>query len=296
MANDPIFRHLAKEVFSIPNVEILNLNLDNNEYSKSEIALIKNLLDVFPKVFAVLEISIKRNWTPYIDTYIKELMLQTPELYVGVMLTFCCKENEGAVDIYDRFLNVFALVNYITNMVFTTTGANFYELSSQILTVFYENVLRQDFDERGGWKCLKKYIQDKKFVKYFNDCDKHNFVTDDFPKKLKLKIRDSFSFQSPSIPRTYEMEAEFVSMVDDLKSKVMSSAKISPLNDPKLKEDLSISKEAERSNSSKANILEVSGTMVSDESDLYARCKSKVEELEYRLQDLVVIFQLLDEE
>ncbi|GFV47705.1 uncharacterized protein TNCV_1708991 [Trichonephila clavipes] len=298
MANDTIFGHLIKEVFSNPNVEMLNLNLDKNKYSKSEIALIKNLLDAFPKVFAVLEISIKRNWSPYIDIYMKELMTQSPESYVGVMLTICCKENEGAVDIYDRFLNVFALVNYVTNMIFTATGENLYELSSQILTVFYENVLRQDFDKCGGWKCLKKYIQDKNYVKCFHDCKKHKFVTDDFPKKLKLKIRDSFSSQPPSVPRTYEMEAEFDRMVDDLKSKAMSSAKGSPLNDlnsPKLNNNLSVSKETEISNSSKANILEDSGTTVSEELGLYALCQSKIDELENRLQYLVGIFELLDE-
>ncbi|GFT55504.1 uncharacterized protein TNCV_1326711 [Trichonephila clavipes] len=297
MANDTIFGHLIKEVFSNPNVEMLNLNLDKNKCCKSEIALIKNLLDAFPKVFAVLEISIKRNWS-YIDIYMKELLTQSPESYVGVMLTLCCKENEGAVDIYDRFLSVFALVNYVTNMIFTATDENLYELSSQILTVFYENVLRQDFYKRGGWKCLKKYIQDKKYVKCFHDCEKHKFVTDDFPKNLKLKIRDSFSSQPPSIPRTYEMEAEFVRMVDDLKSKAMSSVKISPLNglnSPKLDNNLSVSKETEISNSSKANIFEDSGTTVSEELDLYALCNCKIDELENRLQYLVGIFELLDE-
>ncbi|GFY43767.1 hypothetical protein TNIN_24161 [Trichonephila inaurata madagascariensis] len=53
----------------------------------------------------------------------------------------------------------------------------------------------------------------------------------------------------------------------------MSPETISPLNNlnsPKLNKEQSNSKEAERSNSSKANILEVSGTMVPEESDLYA--------------------------
>ncbi|GFQ89810.1 hypothetical protein TNCT_22821 [Trichonephila clavata] len=155
------------------------------------------------------------------------------------MLSLCYKQNDGAIDIYDRFLNVFALVNYVTNMSFTATGAHFYELSSRTLTVFYEMELRQDFEKCGGWKFLQKYIQDK-----------NNII-----------------------------------------------CKISPLNDlnsPKLNKEQSISK-AERSNSSKANILEVSGTMAPVESELYARCKSKVEELEERLRCLVGIFELLDE-
>ncbi|GFY50906.1 uncharacterized protein TNIN_161321 [Trichonephila inaurata madagascariensis] len=189
-------------------------------------------------------------------------MLESPNSYVGGIMLLCCTENIAAVDIYDRFLNVFALVNYVTNMMFTTTGANFYELSSRVLTVFYEHVLRRDFDKRGGWKCLQKYIQDKKFVKYFHDCEKHNFVTDDFPKKLKLKIKDSFSSLSPSISRIYGREDEILSMANDLAKKVTSHVKISPLNDsnsPKLNEEQSTSKETKISNSNKANSLEVPG-------------------------------------
>ncbi|GFS48964.1 hypothetical protein TNIN_280921 [Trichonephila inaurata madagascariensis] len=94
------------------------------------------------------------------------------------------------------------------------------------------------------------------------------------------------------------MDAEFVCMADGLINKVALPVKISPLNDinsPKLNEEKPISETAEKPNSSKANILEVSGTKVPEESDLYARCKSKVEELEERLQYLVGIFELLDE-
>ncbi|GFS48965.1 uncharacterized protein TNIN_280931 [Trichonephila inaurata madagascariensis] len=209
----------------------------------------------------------------------------------------CYEESEGAVDIYDRFLNAFALVNYVTD-IFIIGGANFCELSRQTLTVFYENVLRKDFEERGGWKCLRKYIQDKKYVRYFYDCEKYNFVADDFPKKLKVKIRDSFSYQLPSIPHNFQMELHFLREVDDLTSKVMSSIKISPLNDlnsPKFKEEQSILKEVDEPSFNKADILEVSSTMVSQESDKYEFCQSKVDDLEERLRYLLGVFELLDE-
>ncbi|GFS48963.1 uncharacterized protein TNIN_280911 [Trichonephila inaurata madagascariensis] len=155
MANDPIFRQLVEKVFSKPSEEILSLKMDKNKDCTPEVNLIENLLEVLPTVFAVIEISIKKNWKKCFDEGLKELMLKSSRSYVRGIMLLCCKENEGVVDIYDRFLNVFALVNYATNVIFTATGAN-YELSSRALTVFYENVLRQDFDKRGGWKCLKK--------------------------------------------------------------------------------------------------------------------------------------------
>ncbi|GFQ78970.1 uncharacterized protein TNCT_472641 [Trichonephila clavata] len=294
MEHDPIFRNLVEKVLSKPGLEKMNLNMDKNKDRTPEVTLIESLLEIFPKVFAVIEISIKKNWDKCFEG-LKEVMLQSPKSYVETMLTLCYIENEGTIDVYDRFLNVFALVNYVTNMYFTATGADFYELSSLSLTIHYENVLRQDFEERGGWKCLNKYIQDKKYVRCFHDCEKYNFVTDDFPKKLKVKIRDSFSL--PWIILNAEMESRFHRVVDCLTNEVMSSVK-SPLNDlnsPKLNEEQSISKEAERSSFSTANILEVSGTVVSEKSDLFAFCQYKVEDLEETLQYLLGVFELLDE-
>ncbi|GFQ97420.1 uncharacterized protein TNCT_649151 [Trichonephila clavata] len=297
MEHDPIFRNLVEKVLSKPGVEKMNLNMDKNKDRTPEVTLIESLLEIFPKVFAVIEISIKKNWDKCFDEGFIEVMLQSPKSYVKAMLTLCCTENEGTIDVYDRFLNVFALVNYVTNMYFTAAGANFYELSSLTLTVYYENMLRQDFEKRGGWKCLNKYIQAKKYVRCFHDCEKYNFVTDDFPKKLKVKIRDSFSYQLPSINFNAEIEYRFYRVVDCLTNEVMSSVK-SPLNDlnsPKLNEDQSISKEAEGSSFSTANILEVSGTVVSKKSGLYPFCQSKVKDLEETLQYLLGVFELLDE-
>ncbi|GFQ89818.1 uncharacterized protein TNCT_22871 [Trichonephila clavata] len=297
MKNDPIFRNLVEKLLSKPGVEKMNLNMDKNKDRTPEVTLIESLLEIFPKVFAVIEISIKKNWKKGFDAGLKEVMLQSPKWYAEVMMTLGCKENEGGIDVYDRFLNVFALVNYVTNMYFTATGTDFYELSSRNLTIHYENLLRQDFEERGGWKCLNKHIQDKEYVRCFHDCEKYNFVTDDFPKKLKVKIRDSFSYQLPSINLNAEMESRFHHVVDCLTDEVMSSVK-SPLNDlnsPKLNEEQSISKEAEGSSFSTANILEVSCTVVSENSDLFAFCQRKVEDLEETLQYLLGVFELLDE-
>ncbi|GFV47704.1 uncharacterized protein TNCV_1708981 [Trichonephila clavipes] len=296
MTNDPILKNLVEKVFSKPSVEILNLNMNKNRNCTPEVTLIESLLEIFPKVFAVIEISIKKNWQKCFDEGLKEIMLQSPKSYVHSMLIMCYRENEGAVDIYVRFLNVFALVNYVTD-IFIIGGANVCELSCQTLTVFYENVLRKEFEERGGWKCLRKYIQDKKYVRCFHDCEKYNFVPDDFPKKLKVKIRDSFSYQQPSISHIFKMEIDCLREINDLTSKVMSSIKISPLNDlnsPRLNEH-SILKEVERPSFNEANILEVSGTMVSEESDIYEFCQSKVENLEERLRYLLGVFELLDE-
>ncbi|GFQ90852.1 uncharacterized protein TNCT_593111 [Trichonephila clavata] len=269
MEHDPIFRNLVEKVLSKPGVEKMNLNMDKNKDRTPEVTLIESLLEIFPKVFAVIEISIKKNWEKCFDEGLKEVMLQSSKSYVETMLTLCCKEDEGTNDVYDRFLNVLAMVNYVTNMYFTAAGANFYELSSLTLTVHYENMLRQDFEKRGGWKCLNKYIQDRK----------------------------QFFISLPSTPFNYEMESRFLRVVDCLTNEVMSSIK-SPLNDlnsPKLNEEQSISKEAERSSFSTANILEVSGTVVSKKSGLYAFCQSKVKDLEETLQYLLGVFELLDE-
>ncbi|GFY43766.1 hypothetical protein TNIN_24151 [Trichonephila inaurata madagascariensis] len=99
MANDPIFKYLVEKVFLKSSVEILSLNMDKNKDCTQEVTLIKNLLEIFPKVFAVLEISIKKNWKKSFDEGSKELTLKSSSSYVGVIMTLCRKENEEAVDI-----------------------------------------------------------------------------------------------------------------------------------------------------------------------------------------------------
>ncbi|GFY54762.1 uncharacterized protein TNIN_72191 [Trichonephila inaurata madagascariensis] len=150
----------------------------------------------------------------------------------------------------------------MANLVYRTTAKKFYGLTSKILTVFFGNVLREDFNKRGGWKHLEKHILYKKYLEYYDECLPYDFVFDDIPKDLKQRMQDSYSplqtLGSIFIRKnTISKEAERSSLTEAnvLKKCSVATSLLKELSSPTLNEENSVSKETERSSLTEANVL-----------------------------------------
>ncbi|GFV47696.1 uncharacterized protein TNCV_1708921 [Trichonephila clavipes] len=290
MAHDLIFRSFMQKLFSQSYVHALELHQKN---SRPKEYFTKNLLDLLQQVFAVLEIVITDVWSEFVNARL-EVMVSSPQKYIRYMMIMCSAEVERYIDIYDRFLIVLSLVIFTAEMMFDVTRKPFNKLNPQILTVFFENVLREDFYKRGGWNRLEKHILSRKYTEYYKECLPYEFDFHNLPEDLKQRIRICFSPKLTSIScRVRRHERRFSNLTRKVMSYVDTSL-LKILSSPKVNTEQSVSKEAVGSDSRTDKKMEDYHAMVPEESDLYARCKSKIDELEWRLQNLVTIFELLD--
>ncbi|GFY49737.1 uncharacterized protein TNIN_106631 [Trichonephila inaurata madagascariensis] len=258
MACGPIFTHLIQELYSDSYVAGLGSISDIIKDCKPKGPLTKSLLEFLPKVFDVLEIGIKDCWSIYIDKNLKSIVA-SPELYVSHVMMMCWVEKNTTPDIYERFLIVLTLVKYMADLVYRTTAKKFYGLTSKILTVFFGNFLREDFNKRGGWKHLEKHILYKKYLEYYDECLLYDFVFDDIPKDLKQRMQDSYSPLQTLGSIFIRKNTINFNVIQDLIREVLRSVETSLLNElssPTLNEEHSVSKEAGRASSTEANMLD----------------------------------------
>ncbi|GFS49871.1 uncharacterized protein NPIL_448191 [Nephila pilipes] len=276
-------------------MEGMDLNWREKKDYKPKGPLTKTLLDKLRKVFAVQEIVIKDTWSEHIH----DNLTFTPEQYVWHLSLMCCSAKRIVSDIYDRFLIVISIVTCIAELTFVATGRNFYKLTPQILSVFFENVLRKNFDKRGGWKRLEKHIVSRKYLECYDDLVASNFDPDE---ELRLKIRKIFLITSPSISFPISENEREVTRhyTDHLTRKVMRSIEPSllmQLSFSKLNKEPPVPTQAEGLDPSKKNIgsseLQDKNTKNSFETDLRV-CIKGINKMEEKLRDLISIFELLD--
>ncbi|GFQ90854.1 uncharacterized protein TNCT_593121 [Trichonephila clavata] len=199
-------------------------------------------------------------------------------------------------DIYDRFLIVITFVNYLEDMIYCTTAKKYYVLTPKILTVFFENVLKEDFKKRGGWKRLEKHILNKKYLEYHDECLAYDFVAEDIPKDLKRKLRDSYAPLCNSVPTIAEIiNSDF--LIQNLIREVLHSVDTSllmELSSPTLNEEHLDSKDAEGSSSTEANVLEDPNKHLREID--YRLCERRLKRFEEKRRQLISIFELLEAE
>ncbi|GFU25114.1 uncharacterized protein TNCV_3360461 [Trichonephila clavipes] len=307
MPSDPIFQHFLEVFFPYSYMEASDLHMVLVKDITPKGPLTKNLFYLIADTLDVLDISIHDAWSGHIGKE-RRAMMQSVKFYVWHVISMCWVEKLVVADIYDRTLSVVALVRFVSEMFWFTSGKKLYQLNSRILTVFFENSLKEDFKKRGGWKRLEKHILNRKYKEYHNKCAAYRFVFDAIPDDLKLEIRQSLvsRFDYPK-----ELHSE---KIDDLTQEVMSSIGFSLLNEinsPKINEGKSVSKEAEGSSSNKANVLKDSEMPCDGTSSVEADalkdsdmprssekqinlCVSRVNQLEEKLKDLISIFELLE--
>ncbi|GFS49874.1 uncharacterized protein NPIL_448221 [Nephila pilipes] len=291
------FRHLVEQLFSGPYLEGLDSKLRKNKDYKPKGPLTKTLLHVLPKAFAVVEVKIKELCKDYLDKKFKR-MESSLEKYVEHSIGICLLVKAMFNGIYDIFLFVISVVICTAEITHVATGREFYKLTPLILNVFFERVLREDFDKRGGWKRLEKYIMNQKYDEYYEELVASKFVVS---YELLGKIEAIFLadvrsnlFCKPPV-RTSDVKIEC------LIREVISSVETSQLNNlisQNSREESSVSTQLETSDTSKANGNSFDFEN-SDENDCVCVIvsdvwKNRIRNIEEKLRELLSIFELLD--
>ncbi|GFS54015.1 hypothetical protein NPIL_358731 [Nephila pilipes] len=297
MESDPYFKHLMQELFSGPYLEGMDLNLCRNKDYKSKGPLTKSLLDSFRKVFAVQEISIKHNWSTYFEQ-IQPIAKSSPEHYVEYLIVMLFAEKDVLGNKYDRFLTILSAVVYSAKRMYYATGKNFFKFTPHVSSVFFENALREDFNQLGAWECLENNILSRKYNEYYEVLVASDF---NFDEERELKIRELLlSEQLPFSSGVSEKEV-YVNMseVQYLTNKVMSRIEISLLKEldlPYLFEEQLVSKQAEESCSSKENgIVDPTDSNTKDYFGTeFQDFDNQLNRTEEKMKDLISVFELLD--
>ncbi|GFY43455.1 uncharacterized protein TNIN_488791 [Trichonephila inaurata madagascariensis] len=175
MEKDAILQHLLRHLFPRYYVDHRKINmkvdLDSIEPFILKGALTVNLFNTITKSIHSLEDFALDFWMKYLHQC--KLSIQSIpnfSMYITHIMMLCL-DNLDANDMYEKFINICATVIVSGIHAYRASGRTFYKLTPQILTVFFENVLKKDFKKQGGWESLEEYL-----VSYYLDYDETDFV------------------------------------------------------------------------------------------------------------------------
>ncbi|GIY11719.1 hypothetical protein CDAR_315291 [Caerostris darwini] len=94
----------------------------------------------------------------------------TEERYLSCVLYAAHVVNSRTQGIYERFIEVIATVLAIAHLMYDS-NIQILEYSPQILTAFFDSVLKKLFYKRGGWKHLVKHIKSQNYMNCFEQID-----------------------------------------------------------------------------------------------------------------------------
>ncbi|GFY54863.1 uncharacterized protein TNIN_297591 [Trichonephila inaurata madagascariensis] len=197
MADDPIFRHLTNQLFPYYYVKYgkIPLIMECTDSFVEKGVLTKYLFGTIVKAIYVLENAVASSWAVYLNTN-HELMTHSPKLYVNHVMKICRLEKELIHDVYERLISVCALVTAIGIFTYRNTCENFYKLTPLILSVFFENVLKEDFEKQGGWECFEQYLLHQGYADWYDKLRISGSVVDDvanLPVEFQLKTKQLVS-------------------------------------------------------------------------------------------------------
>ncbi|GFT57629.1 uncharacterized protein NPIL_436461 [Nephila pilipes] len=207
---DPNFKHFLIELFEGPYLEEKDLNLRKKKNYKPKGLLTVSLLDMFPKVVAVLEDELTLFCSESSFLYLLSTDLST-ELHVSYLFYTCLLFRKATICPYDLLLFVLSLVVCAIKLWYESAGRNLYKLTPIFLAVFFELYLIEDFEKRGGWKHLETHILRKKYNKYYDQLKVSSPAVLD---ELKAKIRDTF-LSEVLLSRVEEEEIETLKLQAD---------------------------------------------------------------------------------
>ncbi|GFU13931.1 uncharacterized protein NPIL_594471 [Nephila pilipes] len=262
MAQDQIFRHLMSQMFPSYYVKYgkLLLNVECPDSFVEKGALTEDLFESIAKTFCVLECVVLESWSTYLKKE-RALMAFSPKFYILNVIKACLIEKNEICDKYERFVKVCSLVTAAGKIMYLSTKKPFYELTPSILTVLFENVLKEEFKMRGGWKLFGKYLEKKGFEDCFGSLEFSGNIPsfDNSPDEIKNKIK-RYIFHPPSTP---DMKVKIIgtpSELTDLVNKVISSVDrslLTELRQPDLFERQLIPNRAEMSASNSPSHLNI---------------------------------------
>ncbi|GFV12485.1 uncharacterized protein TNCV_1792641 [Trichonephila clavipes] len=260
MAQDEIFQYLMDQMFPYFYEKYGKVPSDvgcSGSFVANKV-LTEDLFEIIAKTFYVLGCVLLLSWSNFLDEHYA-LMARSPKHYISLAIKACYIENHFNCDIHERFISVGSLVTVIGKYIYIRTNQAFYKLTPLILTVFFENVMKEDFEKQGSWKNLEKYLSKERFSDWYDSFKSSRYFIDhfdSFPEEIKIKLKE-LTLRRGSILASYEIVKTIgsESEIKDLTQKVISSAETSILYElrwPGLDEKQWISKkdEVSASNSS----------------------------------------------
>ncbi|GFS43032.1 uncharacterized protein NPIL_457571 [Nephila pilipes] len=223
---DQNFKHLMLELFKGPYLEELDLNLRKKKNYEPKGLLTISLLDMFPKVVAVLEDEL----TLFCSRTSKGYLLYTnssTEFRVSYLFCTCLSFRKATICTYDLLLFVLSFVVCAVKLCYEYTCSNLYKLTPFILAIFFELFLREDFEKRGGWKHLETHILRKKYNEFYDQLEASCPAVLD---ELRAKIRDTFLYKL-LLSRVPEKEIEIIKLEADKLSNDLLRSLEAPLMD-----------------------------------------------------------------
>ncbi|GFY78109.1 hypothetical protein TNIN_339901 [Trichonephila inaurata madagascariensis] len=210
MANDALFQHLTSHLFPYYYAKYHKiLGFECVETFVPMGALTNNLFDIIAKAMHLFEAFIIWSWMESLE-YNSE-KIKHFETYILYVMMFCIQKKTLIKDIYERFINVCSLVTVIGLHNLYTTGKKFYKLTPQILTVFFEKALKEDFKKRGGWKRLEKYIMSQDYLEYFELLCGAPIPREEYDEKANEFTSRRSHVHSPFLPLQKESENQLAS-------------------------------------------------------------------------------------
>ncbi|GFR22362.1 uncharacterized protein TNCT_159501 [Trichonephila clavata] len=254
MANDALFQHFLRHMFPYFYVKYQKPTEGFFDTSVEPFVakglLTENLFDVMGKAMFGVQNVLVTSWCQRLEKDMEQ-MTSSAEKYISQTIMFCYALKSVISDIYERFITVCALVTLIGTYTCYRTRKKFYQLTPRILTVFFEDALKEDFKKRGGWKRLERYLLSQDYLEYYeNFCISRN--CNEMDKQIALKQELLRFFKRRNF--LYSSFFDFVQMGDQdtkiLTNKVLSFIETSLLTELALPISTATSNFQERSISS----------------------------------------------
>ncbi|GIY28703.1 hypothetical protein CEXT_301741 [Caerostris extrusa] len=122
-------------------------------------------------------------------------IFNTEDRYLSCVLYAVHIVNSRTQGIYERFIEVIVTVLAIAHFMYDS-NIKILEYSPQILTVFFDSVLKKLFYKRGGWKQLVKHIKTQDYTACFEQIS--NLAP---TSKIALETSKIFESFKQNIPR-----------------------------------------------------------------------------------------------
>ncbi|GFR22354.1 uncharacterized protein TNCT_159471 [Trichonephila clavata] len=234
MAQDKIFQYLMDQMFPYFYVKYgeIPLDLERTDSFVANNVLTEDLFEVIAETLYVVGCVLLFSWSNFLNEHYA-LMALSPKHYISLVTEACYIENHFNCSIYERFISVCSLVTVMGKYTYTRTNQAFYKLTPLILTVFFENVMKKDFEKHGSWKNLEKYLTKVRSSDWYDNFkSSRNFIDhfDSFPEEMKTKVKElavrrRSIRESDAIVKTIRNESE----ISDLIQKVLISTETSIL-------------------------------------------------------------------
>ncbi|GIY28709.1 hypothetical protein CEXT_301771 [Caerostris extrusa] len=201
MAEDQEMKFLVYQL--IPNVMIsTNLTdtkqtLDIESFGNVTKEIIKHLTRAVLMKMYINDVT----WWRYVREN-RHDFFNTEERFLSFVLYAVHVVNFRTQDIYERFIEAIATVLSIVYYTYET-NIKILEYSPQILTVFFNSMLKNSFYKRGGWEQLTKHIKTQDYIICFKQIYNLAPQPDNVPLGMTIegaKILESFRKNIPRMP------------------------------------------------------------------------------------------------